>query len=233
MSYADITRNNKSSLKKFSHQKRFDIAMDLIDLKPKETLLDFGTGDGYLLQCLHEKNAEAKLYGYDPLDFMFQELKDTIKKNDLNNIFITDKLQELPTNNFDVVTCLEVLEHFSEKNQRERLKELADRVAVKGRIVISVPLETGLPSLLKNTVRFLIGQNKEEASLKNIVKSLFGIKIERQQEGYIYTHIGFNHKHLEKLFGELNLKIVRKEYSPFKYLYNLVNSQVFYILKKV
>src|SRR5690606_23423094 len=109
MSYADITRNNKSSIKKFSHQKRFDIAMDLIDLKPKETLLHFATGDGFLLQRLHEQNAEAKLYGYHPFDFMVQELQDTIKKNNLNNVFIANKRDALPISNFDVVTCLEVL----------------------------------------------------------------------------------------------------------------------------
>src|SRR5690606_16148503 len=107
MSYADITRNNKSSIKKFSHQKRFDIAMDLIDLKSKVILLDIQTRDGHLLQCLHEKNAEAKIYGYDPLDFMFQEFQDTIKKNNLHNIYITNDRHELPLIHFYVVTCFE------------------------------------------------------------------------------------------------------------------------------
>lgn len=233
MSYADITRNNKSSIKKFSHQKRFNIALSLIDLKPHETLLDFGTGDGYLLQCLHQAQPKANLSGFDPLDFMFQELKDTIETNRLNQIFITNNLNDLKSKYFDVVCCLEVLEHFSKINQRKRLLEIKDMVHDNGRIIVSVPLEVGFPSLLKNTVRFLIGQNKQEATIKNILKSLFGLKIERQQDGYIYTHIGFNHNRLEILFNECQLEIIKKEYSPFKYLYNTINSQVFYILKKV
>jgi cyclopropane fatty-acyl-phospholipid synthase-like methyltransferase len=233
MSYADITRNNKSAIKKFSHQKRFNIALKLIDLKPNETVLDFGTGDGYLLQCLHEAYPKAKLSGFDPLDFMFQELKETIETNQLNQIFITNDLNTLKSESFNVVTCLEVLEHFSETNQRKRLLEIKDLLQDNGRLIISVPLEVGLPSFVKNTIRFLIKQNKGDATLKNIIKSLFGMDIERQQDGYIYTHIGFNHNKLETIFKECHLEIIKKEYSPFKYLYNIINSQVFYILKKV
>ncbi|GGG44051.1 class I SAM-dependent methyltransferase [Bizionia arctica] len=233
MAYADSTRNNKSSIKQFSHQKRFNIALKLIDLKSHEILLDFGTGDGFLLECLHQAHPEAKLYGFDPLDFMFQELKDTIETKQLNQIFITNNLKDLKPASFNVISCLEVLEHFSESNQRKRLLEIANFLHDDGRIVISVPLEVGFPSLLKNTIRYLIGQNKGDATFKNIIKSLFGLKIERQQEGYIYTHIGFNHNKLETLFKECQLEITKKEYSPFKYFYGIANSQVFYNLKKV
>jgi hypothetical protein len=127
---------------------------------------------------------------------------------------------------------LEVLEHFSEANQRKRLLEMVDLLEDNGRIIVSVPLEVGLPSFIKNTIRFLIKQNKGDATFKNIIKSLFGIPIERQQDGYIYTHIGFNHNKLETIFSECQFQIIKKEYSPFKYLYNIVNSQVFYTLKK-
>src|SRR5690606_16854946 len=116
---------------------------------------------------------------------------------------------------------------------RKRLLEIKDMVHDNGRIIVSVPLEVGFPSLLKNTVRFLIGQNKQEATIKNILKSLFGLKIERQQDGYIYTHIGFNHNRLEILFNECQRESIKKDYSTFKYLYNTIHSQVFYILKKV
>ncbi|MCX7551864.1 class I SAM-dependent methyltransferase [Xanthomarina sp. F2636L] len=232
MSYADITRNNKSSIKKFSHQKRFRVAMKLIDLKPQERLLDFGTGDGFLLQCIHAENSKAKLVGFDPLDFMFQELKETIEKNQLEQIQITNNLTDLGSKSFDVVSCLEVLEHFSETEQKRRLLEVKNQVKDEGRIIVSVPLETGFPSLLKNSVRFLIGQNKEEASFKNIIKSFLSLNIERQREGYIYTHIGFDHKKLETVFKTCDLKICKKEFSPFKYFYGIINSQVFYILKK-
>jgi len=64
------------------------------------------------------------------------------------------------------------------------------------------------------------------------MKSIFAIKTDRNDEGgYIFTHVGFNHKLLEKTFVKKNLKIIRKEYSPFKYLFGFLNSQVFYVLK--
>lgn len=232
MSYAEYTRNNKSKIKKFSHQKRFDVAIKLIDLNSKESLLDFGTGDGYLLERLFHATQNQNLYGYDPLDFMFEELKQTITKNNLDAVTITDNLDTITNQTFDVVSCLEVLEHFSEKDQRNRLLEIKNLVQNNGRIIVSVPLETGLSSLFKNSIRFFIGQNKEHATLKNIVKSFLGLKITRQEDGYIYTHIGFNHKNLEILIKNCGLKIINQKYSPFKYLYGFLNSQVYYILKK-
>ncbi|WP_418511534.1 class I SAM-dependent methyltransferase [Corallibacter sp.] len=232
MAYAEYTRNNKSLIKRFSHQKRFDVAIKLIDLKANQSLLDFGTGDGYLLKCLNDAHKNVKLYGYDPLDFMFEELKTTIKENSLKNISITSNLSTLNSLEFDIVSCQEVLEHFSIKNQKKHLQELKKRTKDSGKIVISVPLEIGFSGLTKNIIRFCIGQNKEGATLKNIFKSFLGLKIPRQEEGYIGTHIGFNHKNLEALFDDAGLKVIKKEYSPFKFLYGLMNSQVFYVLKK-
>lgn len=232
MSYAKFTRDNKSKIKKFSHQKRFDVAIKLIDLEPEESLLDFGTGDGYLLEKLFYTTQNRNLYGYDPIDFMYDELQQTISKNNLNSIKITNNLSAFNHKTFNVVSCLEVLEHFSEKEQRSRILEIKNFLKDDGRIIISVPIETGLPSLLKNIIRFFIKQGKEGGTIKNTLKSFLGLKIERQKEGYIYTHVGFNHKNLEKLFKECGLKTVKKEFSPFKFLYGTLNSQVFYILNK-
>ncbi|RSK40268.1 class I SAM-dependent methyltransferase [Mangrovimonas spongiae] len=232
MSYAKLTRENKSKIRKYSHQKRLDMAVKLIDLKQDESLIDYGTGDGYLLKLIYTKLKNKQLYGFDPVDDMFEELKQTIATYSLQDVSITKNLNTLENKKFDVVSCQEVLEHFSATKQQEHLKNISNLLKDNGRVVISVPLEIGFPSLVKNSIRFLVGQSKAEATFKNIVKSFLGLEINRPKDDYIYTHIGFNHKHLEKVFEDVGFIIETKQYSPFKYLYNFVNSQVFYILKK-
>ncbi|WP_338733665.1 class I SAM-dependent methyltransferase [Mangrovimonas cancribranchiae] len=232
MSYAKLTRENKSRIRQYSHQKRLNIAVKLIDLKQDESLIDYGTGDGYLLKLIYTRLKTKQLYGFDPVEDMFEELKQTIATYSLQDVTITKNLNTLENKKFDVVSCQEVLEHFSATKQQEHLKNISNLLKDNGRAVISVPLEMGFPALVKNSIRFLVGQSKAEATFKNVLKSFLGLKINRPDNDYIYTHIGFNHKHLEKRFKEAGFIIETKQYSPFKYLYNLVNSQVFYILKK-
>ena len=112
------------------------------------------------------------------------------------------------------------------------LKEIHKKVTNQGRVIISVPIEIGFPSVVKNIRRMSLG-NKSYGSIKNIFKCLFGIPVPeiRQIEGYIPSHCGFNHNELEKIIQQ-NFKIIRKETSPFKNLSTHLNSQIFYLLKK-
>jgi hypothetical protein len=52
----------------------------------------------------------------------------------------------------------------------------------------------------------------------------------RSGDGYLYEHLGFNHRKLEKVVADYCI-ILEKHYSPFKFLGYNFNSQVFYKLK--
>jgi 2-polyprenyl-3-methyl-5-hydroxy-6-metoxy-1,4-benzoquinol methylase len=231
MSYANQTINNSSLIKRFTHLKRFEVTKKILYNYEYKTLLDFGAGDGFLIKYLANYFPDKMFYGFDPLNFMYEELTSTFKKSKLNNVTITDNLKSLANKKFDIVCCMEVLEHFSKSNQIHRLTEIKSLVKNDGIILVSVPLETGLSSLFKNIIRRMLSQQQEDSSLKNIMKSFFSSKIERNKDGYIYTHIGFNHKHLESVFYSEGLKIIKKKFSPVPLLYGILNSQVFYILK--
>src|SRR5207244_2382990 len=70
---------------------------------------------------------------------------------------MTSDLGAADTGAWDVVTCMEVLEHCLEPERRRIVGELGRLCAPGGRIVISVPIETG-PSLLgKQFFRALAG----------------------------------------------------------------------------
>lgn len=233
MSYSNQTINNKSFIKRFSHKGRFDVALSLLNVNSNDCILDFGTGDGYLLQLIANNKSVKEIVGYEPVPEMFKELETNINSIATNNISVINSLDDILHKKFNYVICLEVLEHFSKKLQIEHIeaiKKLTDYTSI---IIISVPLEIGLNALFKNIIRILVGQKQSNTSFKSVTKAVLGYKDNRQQSGYINSHVGFNHKTLEELFKKNNLKIIKKHYSPFKYLFGILNSQIFYVLKRV
>ncbi len=101
-----------------------------------------------------------------------------------------------------------------------------------GTIIISVPIEKGLSSLLKKIIRILLNQQHPNTSFKTIIKSFLSINFDRGNESYLHSHMGFYYNDLENIFDKVELSIHRKLFSPIKFLGPLINSQIFYILKK-
>ena len=129
------------------------------------------------------------------------------------------------------IKTAEGLEHFDTNHQLVHINNLKKFLKPDGRLIVSVPLETGLSALFKNLARSLSGQTHNNTTLTNVLRSVFGLNVERQGDPYIYSHIGFNHKPLERLFEQQNLVVVRKHFSPIPFLGGLLNSQIFYILE--
>lgn len=232
MSYAKQTIANSSWIKKFSHLKRFEVATRLITPSEGTRILDFGTGDGYLLHCLEREAPKASIWGYEPVESMYTQLSSAIANISDMNIHIVKDLNALNKAQFDVISCCEVLEHFSPQNQKMHLKTMLSHLKSEGKLVISVPLEIGWPSLFKNGIRILIKQQHSLTSLKTIWRAFLGKPIARKNDFYINSHLGFNHKDLEQIFDAFSLQIEKKLYSPFPLFYGFLNSQVFYVLKK-
>jgi SAM-dependent methyltransferase len=220
--YADYTYNSKNPLARFSHRTRFSVGLDLVLEKNPKSILDYGAGDCKFLKAVFEADSSIILHAYEPV----MEVK-----ND-ENIKIFKDLNELASKKYDVITCFEVLEHFNQKNQAEILGNCFKMLEDDGKIVISVPIEIGLPSLVKNLRRMSFG-HFNWAYLKNTAKCLIGADVPeiRNREGFIPSHLGFNHHKLEKIFLQ-NFKIEKKTTSPFSILPSFLNAQLFYQLKK-
>jgi 2-polyprenyl-3-methyl-5-hydroxy-6-metoxy-1,4-benzoquinol methylase len=125
---------------------------------------------------------------------------------------------------------LEVFEHLVEADQIKIIQECKNLVLPWGKIVISVPIETGISGFFKNALRYIIGQSHAE-NLKEVFQAFFSMPVKRNVvNGYIYSHVGFRYKDLEKLLSAQNLKIKNRIFSPFNFLDRLFNSQVFYII---
>src|SRR5262249_47251562 len=108
---------------------------------------------------------------------------------------------------WDVVTCMEVLEHCLEDERRRVIAEIAGLVSSSGMVVVSVPIEIG-PSLAgKHCARLIAGlrglgdyRYRERYAPMEIVRSVAGLPIARvpvEGEGpdgpyRYYGHKGFD-----------------------------------------
>jgi SAM-dependent methyltransferase len=221
--YSEHTYNSKNPLVRFSHRKRFLMALNLILENNFNSLLDYGTGDGHLLKELKAIRPETELNGFEPV----------MHNIDSDGIKYYSEYTAIGDKKFDVITCFEVLEHFNESGQKEILNNLYNLLNENGILIISVPIEIYLPSLVKNLIRIKY-YKLDFKYVKNIFKAVFGQNIPeiRNVEGYIPSHMGFDHRKLERLFKK-NFNIKNKLYSPLKKLPVMLNSQVFYKLEKL
>lgn len=230
MSYAKLTIESPSLLKRFSHTKRFDIAMELLSVGCNDEILDYGTGDGFMLKKLLSANPRS-IVGYEPMESQYRQLENIVGKEEYGKVKIVSDLRDIEPRLFDKVCCLEVLEHLTEDNQLLVLTSIKRLLKSGGEVVVSVPIEVGLSGLLKNFARWIIRQEHENATFLNTWKSFFGHKIDRGQEAYIPTHIGFDYHDLEKLIVSVGFEIKKKHFSPLKGLNGFINSQIFFILE--
>jgi 2-polyprenyl-3-methyl-5-hydroxy-6-metoxy-1,4-benzoquinol methylase len=229
--YSKLTVDNNSAIKRFTHNRRFALAIDLLNCNACNSVLDYGTGDGYFLISLKNKCPNVVAFGYEPEFSMFEQLLSNLHySNCVDKISVLQSLDELSGKKFERITCFEVLEHLDKNMQKKALQNMKKFLKQDGLLVISIPIEVGFSSLIKNILRLILGQKHDATNMKNIIKAFWGIPIERESLLYIPSHIGFNFHDLEKIFLEEDLIVAQKYYSPFKYFGSIINSQVFYLL---
>jgi len=115
------------------------------------SMLDIGIGSGSLEKKILKKRIKnLSFYGIDISRVSINE----VKKN-IPGIFINGSIYKIPfqSNFFDIVVCLEVLEHIPPSRVFGALDEVWRTCREGGLLIVSVPLNEGLEELTK------IGQN--------------------------------------------------------------------------
>jgi trans-aconitate methyltransferase len=79
MSYRQLTVDNRSALKRFSHRRRFLKAVDLLAAADGQRVLDYGSGDGHMLALLGQRWPRCELVGYDPMPAQFDQLQQNVR----------------------------------------------------------------------------------------------------------------------------------------------------------
>jgi SAM-dependent methyltransferase len=225
----------------WSHGSRFDLARQLVEPYAGGTLLDYGCGDGTFIAMVHGLFARARGVDVEPA-----QIEDCERRlGDLPGVDfrLTAALSSAASDPNDVVTCMEVLEHCLEADRRRILGELARLCAPGGRVVISVPIESGPSVAAKQLVRAVSGlrgqgdyAHRERYTPFEMLRSVLGLAVPRvvftgtgaSGPFSYYGHKGFLWRDVERE-AAVRLTVERRVFSPIGPAGALLNSQVWFI----
>ncbi len=94
------------------------IADEIIrSLRPRR-VLDVGCAKGFLVECLRDRGVEA--YGFDVSEYAINQVRPDIRRY----CWVASATEPI-RGRYDLVTCIEVLEHLPEPNARKAIKNMA------------------------------------------------------------------------------------------------------------
>jgi 2-polyprenyl-3-methyl-5-hydroxy-6-metoxy-1,4-benzoquinol methylase len=231
----------KSRFVAWSHRARFEMGRSLVQRFAGGQLLDYGCGDGTFIKRVYDLFPDAV-----GADLAADQILDCRRRfaafPSLSFLTIEELLTDIGEKRFDVVTCMETLEHCLPAAVEEVLDNISRLMRREATLIISVPIEVGPPLIVKQTMRRFAGwrnwgdykwteQYSRAELLKmtfatastNIVRPIYGT----QDSGHFHGHKGFNWRALEqRLMRQFTIR--RKLFSPLNYLGGLFNSQVWF-----
>jgi len=240
--YASKQIFSKARIISWSHRRRFQIGTQLGRQFAGQRVLDYGCGDGtFLAMLLASGAAPAMAVGSELQRSTVEECQSRLGTPSLRFVLVDD-LED--TGTFEGIFCMEVLEHIVDPDAI--LERLERRLAPNGKLLISVPVETGLPLLLKQTVRrvagwFHIGDYPGIHPYKTaeIIAGVFAGSRQHIQRptdsdewGLTFPdHKGFNWRAFRRIL-EQRFEIDRIIGSPISWLPPQVGSQVWFVMRK-
>jgi len=229
----------KSSVIAWSHRSRFTKAAKLIGDGRIERVLDYGCGDGTFLASIADRVSAA--VGADVADGQLRDCAERLKSIPKLSFLHVNQLNG-PEHDarYDVVTCMETLEHCPAPIVEAVLGDLGRLCKPSGRIVISVPIEIGPTFPMKYSIRKLAGwrglsdyKHYERYTIRNAFRMMFATRetvFDRPIYGTSHSHYGFNWRALrERVKAHLTLE--RTRFSPLAWLGGLVSSQAWFICR--
>lgn len=226
----------------WSHARRFNAALRIVQPYAGGALLDYGCGDGTFLALVLDRFPEA--VGAEIDAGLVEDARRRFGEADGLRFIHTDQVPALPDGTFNVVTCMEVLEHCTPDAAEHVIRQLRRLVARDGAVIVSVPVETGPALLVKTAARAAAGlrgvsgyQDRERHTPGELARMVFaGAETRIHRPVYetrfpdgspnrYHGHKGFNWRLLaERLRRDFHLRDVR--FSPVPVLGRLLNSQV-------
>ena len=227
----------------WSHGSRFRLAARLAAAAGAgRRLLDYGCGDGTFIALTHGAFADA--VGCDIDDGQLQECRSRLSGLDrVRFIHLTD-LTDAHTAAYDVVTCMEVLEHCVDAERTRVLDRLRRLVTPEGRVIISVPIEIGPALLGKQFFRAIAAwrgygdyQYRERYSPRELASAAMGRRSLSRAEYDVKTpsgsmrycgHKGFDWRILETEIAQ-RFRISDRRFTPLPPFGRVLNSQVWFV----
>ena len=225
----------------WSHRARFEIGLRLIGAPRR--LMDYGCGDGTFLAM-----AAARLEHGCGADLNAEQIDDCrTRLGAFGNLrFLTLPALDAAEHDgaYDTVTCMETLEHCTKPIVHTVLQQLVRLAAPDGRVIISVPIETGPTFLLKWAVRktaawrglsdYRFYESYSPAAALRMIFAGNTPPVARPVYGdpgqEYHSHYGFSWKVLRSAIAE-HLTIESTHFSPMGFSRGLASSQVWFVCR--
>jgi SAM-dependent methyltransferase len=214
-------------LLRFRYRRRLEIVRSLVSghLSPAARVCDLGCGDGTWLRFLEPEIG----YGIG-MDLGWGDTtrgwglvtgKVALERRDFLDA-------ELPAGSFDIVSCLETLEHVDDPEAV--LRRMNELCRPGGIVVVSVPIELG-PSLLCKEIAARLTAYKRTSepsdrwtireTLRGVLGDIEAVKRARRESSRA-THKGFDYREVKRLFREI-FRDVRTRGTPYPLLGEILN----------
>jgi SAM-dependent methyltransferase len=240
--YARKQLFSNDKLVAWSHARRFSTGIALAREFRGKRVLDFGSGDGtFLALAMMNDAAPAAATGAEITREVVEDCRRRYRGEPrLTFVQVGELDARDQAGAYDAVFCMEVLEHVVD--WEPELARMARLLAPGGKLIVSVPVETGMPVLVKQTVRRIAGwrgvghyPGTSAYSWPELLSSVFAG--ERQHvvrpvfdtgSGPSHDHKGFNWMVLrERLRRQFVLE--RVVASPFSWLGPGLATQVWFV----
>jgi SAM-dependent methyltransferase len=231
----------KSGIIAWSHRSRFETGLRLIE-SPR-TLLDYGCGDGTFLGM-----AADRIHAGCGADIAVEQIEDCRTRlrsfTNLRFCAIADLADPSHHHAYDVVTCMETLEHCTSPIAEVVLRDLCRLAAPAGRVIISVPIETGSTFLLKLAVRKAAAwrglsdyRHYETYPLGDALRMICARRstsvhrpVYGQPDSPSHSHYGFNWRALRERVSS-HLVIDRTLFTPLGFSRGWASSQAWFVCR--
>jgi SAM-dependent methyltransferase len=230
--YAQKQILSRSRLIAWSHQGRFATGLRLAREIAGARTLDYGCGDGtFLAMLLKDQPSPGVAVGAELTPSIVADCRTRLSsQKGLHFVLIEDLERPAHRHAYDAVYCMEVLEHVVDPVPLlETFKRL---LAPGGTLVISVPIETGLPVIVKQIVRRIAGwrgvghyPGTTGYSVLEMLRSVFARStqhiarpvIARDDGSTFHDHKGFNWRALRAVISA-EFDLVGESTSPVAWL---------------
>ncbi|AKB76144.1 hypothetical protein MSLAZ_2883 [Methanosarcina lacustris Z-7289] len=198
-------------------------------------VIDIGCADGPFIPSL--SNYFNNVVGIDISQEFVEQAKILVNKQSLENVSLIcskDKniytiKKELGEKKYSIIFLLEIMEHVGNhwetmyEDKLAFLKEISKLIDDEGFIVISVPKMVGISFFFQifGQIIFNLGHKQEmlHLSYKDILKCILFYDTDNIEHLWVSsTHMGFNHKKLER-FIKPDFEIIKSKSDWFQQLY--------------